>query len=159
MAHRTPLAQYVLDCLLERGETVRAFTDRVHINESGFYKFLRGEYLEPRQGTLGKIADGLGMTTAELLVAADPAVEDPDLAANVGRFKAALRDVPHAFRVAVVEASIRLAKAMPSTPLTSPGEGRLTDPVTAGNEGETEPSPHLPTLQPVFGRHLIAAAI
>lgn len=161
MSRRSALAQYVLDRLLERGESVRAFTERVHINESGFYKFLRGEYLEPRQGTLGKIAQGLGMTTSELIAAADPSAEDPELAANVDRFKSAIRDVPRAFWSTVTEASIRLAKAMPAHPtaVTSASEGRLTDRVTAGNEAETESPPPLPLLQPVFGRHLLGAGV
>lgn len=45
------------------------FAKRIGINSSGFYKLLRGEYAEPRQATFDKIAAGLGMTPAELLVA------------------------------------------------------------------------------------------
>jgi transcriptional regulator with XRE-family HTH domain len=69
MAKRGPRAQYILDRLNERLETPDEFARRVGINSSGFYKLLRGEYAEPRQATLDKIASGIGMTPAELLVA------------------------------------------------------------------------------------------
>lgn len=69
MATRTALAQYLLDRLNERMETPDEFAKRIGINSSGFYKLLRGEYAEPRQATLDKIASGIGMTPAELLVA------------------------------------------------------------------------------------------
>jgi len=77
MAPRSRLAQYVFDRISERGETPEEFAVRNGINPSGLYKFLRGAYAEPRQTTLDKIASGLNLTPAELLVATGKgAIED-----------------------------------------------------------------------------------
>jgi transcriptional regulator with XRE-family HTH domain len=66
MATRNRLAKFLLLALADRGESPDQFARRVGINSSGFYKFLRGEYAEPRTSTLRKIAAGLNMTLVQL---------------------------------------------------------------------------------------------
>lgn len=92
MASRSPLAQYILDGIHALGETPEQFAVRIGINSSGFHKFMRGDYREPRQATLDKIAGGLGKAPADLLVAIGKGSADADI--EEAEILALFRSVP-----------------------------------------------------------------
>ena len=79
MQEPSPLAQYITARLAERHESADKFARCIGVNTSGFYKLLRGAYGAPQQGTLEKIAAGLGMSAAELLSRVDDQNEPTEL--------------------------------------------------------------------------------
>lgn len=109
MAARTRLAQYLTDAISARGETTEQFAQRAGVNSSGLYKLLRGEYAQPRQGTIEKIAIALNMTAGELLRAAD-AEDEPDpieaaIRTRIAEMREAVHGTPRQFWAAIIKAT------------------------------------------------------
>lgn len=63
------LALFLRRQLEERGETAEQFGKRIGLNSSGIYQILREQRQYVQDRTLDKIAEGLGMTPAEMAVA------------------------------------------------------------------------------------------
>lgn len=163
MPRPTPLARYVADLLTQRGEMPEEFADRIKINSSGFYKFLRGAYKEPRQANLKKIAEGFGMTVPELLRAVEAQTEDDPFEQAIRQrtpeMREAVRDIPREFWGVIIKSTfdraIEGARDMASLltgSVTSPStHSRIRHPET-GNAVEEEGFPQLPACKPNVNR-------
>ena len=116
---RSLLATFLIDQLAERHLVPETFAASVGINPSGLYKFLRGDYAEPRQSTLEKIAVGLGYASAADLLVASGQIEaghDPDEAELVALF----RQVPEQDRPAAKS----MLRGLAVLPTVSPAKKR-----------------------------------
>lgn len=96
----------------------------------------------------------------DLLPIGDTDGPTDEAATYARRFETALRNIPRAFWAIVIDASIRMAQAMPdgSTPVTSPGVRPVTRPSHSGNRGKNNPSADLPNCKPSLRARMLVTA-
>lgn len=72
------VARFVEAWAQQRGETLQQFADRAGLNASGLYQMARGERQYLHDTTLTKLAEGMRMSSAELLTAVGRGAADSD---------------------------------------------------------------------------------
>jgi hypothetical protein len=137
------------------------------------YQIIRGEKPNVRQGTIGKIGTGLGMTAAELLAAVaandgQSAETDPIEAAirsRAAEMRDAVQGVPRAMWATIIRATFdtaidgarnmaQLLADVAVPPVSVPGEPRVSASKAAQTRDLDEPKGPLTKRQPLLQRFL-----
>jgi len=116
MPHRSALANYILDRLLERDETVDHFAHRVGVNASGLGRFLNGKTQSLHANTTRKVAAGLGLSPGEMISLAEREPTDlehseseAEVLSRVPELHEVIRDLPRQLWGPVLRFSIHSA--------------------------------------------------